>query len=80
MTQALRDAACTVNWVMDGEAAIAAAEVESHDLVLLDLDLRGPDGLACVTSARFVDSSRSLSSPREGIDDWVEGLDLGVDD
>jgi two-component system, OmpR family, response regulator len=80
VTQALRDAACMVNWAMDGEAAIAAAEVESYDRVLLDPDPPGPDGRACVTSARFVDSSRSSSSPREGIDDRVEGLDLGADD
>ena len=37
--QALKDAAYAVDWVMDGQTAIDAAEAEVYDLALLDLSL-----------------------------------------
>jgi two-component system, OmpR family, response regulator len=82
VTQALKDAAYAVDWVMDGEAAIAAAEVESYDLVLLDLNLPGPDGLEVLRHFRTFRRQLPviIVTAREGIDDRVEGLDLGADD
>lgn len=80
--QALKDAAYAVDWVRDSQTAIEAAEVEVYDLVLLDLGLAGEDGLNVLR--RFRASRRQLPviivTAREGIDDRVEGLDLGADD
>ena len=45
VTQALKDAAYAVDWVMDGQTAIEAAEAEAYDLALLDLSLPAVDGL-----------------------------------
>ena len=45
VTQALKDAAYAVDWVMDGQTAIDAAEAEAYDLALLDLSLPAIDGL-----------------------------------
>lgn len=82
VTQALKDAAYAVDWVMDGETAITAAEAELYDLVVLDLGLPGPDGLEVLR--RFRTSRGRLPviivTARDGIDERIEGLDLGADD
>jgi two-component system, OmpR family, response regulator len=82
VTQALKDAAYAVDWVMDGETAIAAAQVEPYDLVLLDLNLPGRDGLGVLRRFRKIRHQLPvvIVSAREGIDHRVEGLDLGADD
>ena len=58
VTQALKDAAYAVDWVMDGQTAIDAAEAEAYDLALLDLSLPAIDGL------------RSLAMPAQR---WTRG-------
>jgi two-component system OmpR family response regulator len=82
VTQALKDAAYAVDWVKDGETAIAAVEAELYDLVVLDLGLPGQDGLEVLR--RFRTIRRQLPviivTARDGIDDRIEGLDLGADD
>jgi two-component system, OmpR family, response regulator len=82
VTQALRDAAYAVDWVKDGENAIVAVESELYDMVVLDLGLPGPDGLEVLR--RFRTIRRQLPviivTARDGIDDRIEGLDLGADD
>src|SRR3984893_747350 len=82
VTQALKDAAYAVDWVMDGQTAIEAAESELYDLVVLDLGLPGPDGVEVLR--RFRTIRRRLPviivTARDGIDDRIEGLDLGADD
>jgi two-component system OmpR family response regulator len=82
VTQALKDAAYAVDWVMDSQTAIEAAEAELYDVVLLDLGLPGPDGLHVLR--RFRGVRRQLPviiiTARDGIDDRIEGLDLGADD
>jgi len=82
IAQALKDAAYAVDWVTDGGTAIEAAEVEAYDLAVLDLNLPPPDGLEVLR--RFRDLHRQLPAiivtARDGIDDRIEGLDLGADD
>lgn len=78
---ALKDAAYAVDWVTDGATAIASAEAEAYDLVLLDLGIPKPDGLKVLQHLR-----RSKKVPvivvtaRDEVDDRVVGLDLGADD
>jgi two-component system OmpR family response regulator len=82
VTQALRDAAYAVDWVTDGKAAVDAVEAETYDLALLDLGLPLADGLTLLR--HFRKSHRNLPviivTARDGVDDWVDGLDLGADD
>src|SRR5712672_3348108 len=80
--QALRDAAYAVDWVTDGETAIHAAENEAYEVVLLDLGLPMADGREVLR--RFRSLGRKLPviivTARDGIEDRVDGLDLGADD
>jgi two-component system, OmpR family, response regulator len=82
VTQALRDAAYAVDWVTDGKAAVDAVEAETYDLALLDLGLPLADGLTLLR--HFRKSHRNLPviivTARDGVDDRVDGLDLGADD
>jgi two-component system OmpR family response regulator len=82
VTQALKDAAHAVDWVMDGENAIDAAEAELYDLVVLDLGLPGSDGLEVLRRFRTFRHQLPviIVTARDGIDDRIEGLDLGADD
>lgn len=80
--QALKDAAYAVDWVTDGKTAIEAAEVESYDVALLDLGLPETDGQEVLRRLRR--AGRQLPviivTARDGVDDRIDGLDLGADD
>jgi two-component system, OmpR family, response regulator len=82
VTQALKDAAYAVDWVTDGDVAEDATKAISYDLVLLDLGLPSKDGLSVLNYLRK--HQRYLPviilTARDGIDDRVDGLDLGADD
>lgn len=79
----LRRAGYAVDVSYDGDDALEKSGVNDYDLVLLDLNLPGTDGL---------DVCRALRGPADGgprilmltardrIEDRVEGLDLGADD
>ena len=80
--QALRDAAYAVDWVTDGETAIQAVENEDYEVALLDLGLPAADGREVLR--RFRKHGRRLPviivTARDGVDDRIDGLDLGADD
>jgi two-component system, OmpR family, response regulator len=80
--QALRDAAYAVDWVTDGETAIQAVENEAYEVALLDLGLPAADGREVLR--RFRMRGRRLPvinvTARDGVDDRIDGLDLGADD
>jgi two-component system OmpR family response regulator len=82
VAQALRDAAYAVDWVTDGETAIHAAENEAYEVALLDRGLPKADGREVLR--RFRSLGRRLPviivTARDGIDDRIDGLDLGADD
>ena len=82
VTQAMRDAAYAVDWVTDGKAAVDAVEAETYDLALLDLGLPLVDGLTLLRHFRksYRDLPVIIVTARDGVDDRVEGLDLGADD
>jgi two-component system OmpR family response regulator len=82
VTQALRDAAYAVDWVTDGKAAVDAVEAETYDLALLDLGLPLADGLTLLRHFRksYRDLPVIIVTARDGVDDRVDGLDLGADD
>ncbi len=82
VAQALRDAAYAIDWVTDGNSAVDAALAEPYDMALLDLGLPGLDG--CEVLRRFRQMRHPLPviilTARDGVDDRIEGLDLGADD
>jgi two-component system OmpR family response regulator len=80
--QALKDAAYAVDWVTDGGAAIHAAENELYELALLDLGLPTADGREVLRRLRALGRRFPviIVTARDGIDDRIEGLDLGADD
>ena len=82
VTQAMRDAAYAVDWVTDGKAAVDAVEAETYDLALLDLGLPLVDGLTLLRHFRksYRDLPVIIVTARDGVDDRVDGLDLGADD
>ncbi len=86
LTTLLARAGYAVDVVHDGRAAEAAVAADAFDLVVLDLNLPGMDGLAVLRAIR---SRRD--GPRDGAavmiltargapEDRVKGLDLGADD
>jgi two-component system, OmpR family, response regulator len=82
MQQALKDAAYAVDWVTDGETALHAAENESYELALLDLGLPKADGREVLRRLRTLGRRLPviIVTARDGVDDRIDGLDLGADD
>src|SRR3984893_7340726 len=80
--QALRDAAYAVDWVTDGETAIHAAEDDAYEVALLDLALPGADGRQVLPRIRSLGRQLPIIivTARDGVDDRIDGLDLGADD
>jgi two-component system KDP operon response regulator KdpE len=65
----------------DAEAGLAAARIFQPDLVILDLNLPGMDGLAATRELRALSAAPILIlSVREDESDKVAALDLGADD
>jgi two-component system OmpR family response regulator len=80
--QALKDAAYAVDWVTDGKTAIEAAEVEIYDVALLDLGLPETSGQDVLRRLRRIGRQLPviIVTARDGLDDRIDGLDLGADD
>ncbi len=78
----LRDAGFPVDRVESAERADTALRTGHYELLILDIGLPGASGLDLLRRVR----ARGLRVPvliltaRDGMDDRVEGLDLGADD
>ena len=66
----------------DGDDGLELCLTENYDLILLDLNLPGIDGLGNLRQFREINSSTPvlILSARGQIQDKVEGLDLGAND
>ncbi len=71
-----------VNWVKDGDAAITTLDIESYDIVILDIGLPKRSGLHVLKHLRAAgnDTPVLILTARDTIDDRVQGLDSGADD
>ena len=71
-----------VEWVEDGEAALAHAAANHPDLILLDLSLPRRDGTEVLAEmrARHDDAAVLVLSGRNELNERVQCLDLGADD
>jgi len=71
-----------VDHAADGEAGLAMGLGKGHDLIILDVNLPGRDGLSILRELR----NKNISTPillltiRAAIEDKVVGLDTGADD
>lgn len=70
-----------VTWISDGTSAVSEVLRLSPDIVLLDLQLPGLDGLSiCRTLRERSDVSILMITARDSEADRVIGLELGADD
>jgi DNA-binding response OmpR family regulator len=78
----LKRQAYSVDVAYDGTEALQLIEVNTYDLLLLDLNLPGVDGLDICKRVRTVDSTIGILilTARASQDARVQGLDLGADD
>jgi DNA-binding response OmpR family regulator len=74
--------AYSVDVAYDGLKALELVEINSYDLLILDLNLPGLDGLEVCKRIRTNDSRTGILmlTARAGQDDRVMGLNLGADD
>ncbi len=82
LKQALTENGLTVDWVKDGVLAQDALAQGGYAAVLLDLGLPRRSGLDVLRRARQ-DGDRTpmlVLTARDGVDDRVQGLDVGADD
>ena len=78
----LRRLAYSVDFCHDGEEALELLYTEHYDLVLLDLNLPGKDGMTVLRTLRQTDHEPRvlILSARSGVEDKVAGLDAGAND
>ncbi|MBZ0068623.1 MAG: response regulator transcription factor [Thiobacillus sp.] len=78
----LKQAGYAVDWLRDGEAAMAALSTESFAAVVLDLGLPKRDGLSVLQWLRRRHDATPvlILTARDQPGDKVRGLDLGADD
>jgi DNA-binding response OmpR family regulator len=76
----LRDAGFAVDVAPDGAVALAKIGVVDYDVVVLDRDLPGVHGDDVCRALAPVPARVLMLTAAAGIEDRVEGLDLGADD
>lgn len=82
IVRSLRRLDYSVDSCYDGNEAIELLSIESYDLVLLDLNLPGTDGMTVLRKLRQTDRDKKvlILSARSEVADKVDGLDSGAND
>ena len=82
LARGLRQQGYAADIAYDGEEALAMAEVNDYDLIILDLNLPKIDGVEVCQRIRAAGSSVGILmlTARSSLDDRVNGLDQGADD
>ena len=82
IVRSLRRLAYSVDPCYDGDTAIDLLGSERYDLVLLNLNLPGADGMTVLRTLRQTDRETRvlILSARSEVADKVEGLDAGAND
>ena len=82
IVRSLRRLAYSADPCYDGDTAIDLLGSERYDLVLLDLNLPGADGMTVLRTLRQTDRETRvlILSARSEVADKVEGLDAGAND
>lgn len=71
-----------VDWLLDGCEALSAIRTESFELIILDLQLPGEDGITVLQTLRreAINTPVLIMTARDTVDERVLGLDSGADD
>ena len=71
-----------MDFCYDGDRALELLAAEQYDLVLLDLNLPGKDGMTVLRTLRRTDRETRvlILSARGEVEDKVQGLDAGAND
>lgn len=79
---ALQDAGYTIDHTADGSIAVDMLSANSFDLVILDLNLPGMDGIDVLSTLRKkrIATPVLILSARSGLSNRVAGLDAGAND
>ena len=82
IVRSLRRLAYSVDYCHDGRDAMDCLAVERFDLVVLDLNLPGADGMTVLRTLREVDCETKvlILSARSEVAEKVAGLDAGAND
>ena len=82
IVRSLRRLAYSVDFCYDGDRALELLAAERYDLVLLDLNLPGKDGMTVLRTLRRTDRETRvlILSARGEVEDKVQGLDAGAND
>lgn len=82
IVRSLRRLAYSVDCCYDGNRALELLQTERYDLVILDLNLPGRDGMSVLRTLRQTDRNTRvlILSARNEVSDKVGGLDAGAND
>ena len=82
MAEGLRMDGYETDTCFDGEEGLELCMTENYDLILLDLNLPGKDGMTVLRTLRQKDRETKvlILSARSEVEDKVEGLDAGAND
>ena len=71
-----------VDWLTDGALGLAAIRSEAFEVIILDLQLPGKDGIEVLKTVRAeaIDTPVLIMTARDTVDERVLGLDIGADD
>lgn len=72
----------TIDVAYDGEEALGKAEVNTYDLIILDIMLPKMDGIEVCRQLREkkIDTPIIMLTARDTVEDRIKGLDVGADD
>ncbi|MDO8661875.1 MAG: response regulator transcription factor [Candidatus Omnitrophota bacterium] len=78
----LREERYVVDLASDGEKGLFLAEINTYDLIVLDIILPGKDGISICKELRSkkIDSPILILTARASLKDKVDGLQQGADD
>jgi DNA-binding response OmpR family regulator len=78
----LREQAYAVDTAITGDDALYQAEIDTYDLIILDVMIPGRDGFAVCKQIRSTGNRVPILmlTARDGVEDRIAGLDAGADD
>jgi DNA-binding response OmpR family regulator len=78
----LREQAYAVDTATTGDDALYQAEINTYDLIILDVLIPGPDGFAVCKAIRATGNRVPILmlTALDGVEDRIAGLDVGADD
>jgi DNA-binding response OmpR family regulator len=78
----LREQAYAVDTAITGDDALYQAEINTYDLVILDVMIPGSDGFTVCKQIRATGNRVPILmlTARDGVEDRIAGLDVGADD